>query len=326
MFGGSSRTDRIVHRVRRSHAVAGERGQVLILNVMALAVLLGMAAFAIDVGSWYQTKRHDQAVADAAALAGAQALPDTGQATTLALDYAAKNGVNLPAGAVSITSDRSANDTIVVSFTHPAPTFFASVLGIKSVTIGATAAARSDLPGAAQWVAPIAVNKLHKMLQCDPNPCTDPTQINLVDLKQSGSADAAGNFTLLDLTGSSSGNVGNSTLAGWMSNGYDQEMPLGNYSGAPGADFNSGPFDVALQAKIGTEVLFPVYNPPVTQSGTNAIYNIIGWVGFVISGYSAQGNGGVVYGHFDRYIAQGLQASDPNNQTDLGTRTVQLTR
>jgi hypothetical protein len=307
--------------------VIGERGQVLVLNVLALVVLLGMSAFAIDVGSWYQTKRHDQAVADAAALAGAQALPDDpGQATTLALDYANKNGFNLPSSAVAISSDRSSNDTINIQFTHPSPTFFASVLGINTVTIGASAAARSDVPGAARWVAPIAVNRLHAMLQCHPPPCTAATQINLVDLKQSGSADAAGNFTLLDLTGSSSGNVGNSTLAAWMENGYDQAMQLGSYTGAPGADFNSGPFDGALSDRIGSEVLFPVYQPPVVQSGTNASFNIVGWVGFWITGYHAQGNSGVVYGHFDRYIAQGLQAVDPNSQPDLGARTIQLTR
>ena len=299
----------------------------LVLNIFALTVLLGMAALAIDVGSWYQTKRHDQAVADAAALAGAQALPDDpAQATTLALDYANKNGFNLPTNDVSVTSDLVANDTINVSFTHPSPTIFAGVLGINSVTIGATASARSDLPGAARWVAPIAVNRLHAMLQCTPPPCTGATQIDLVDLKQSGSANAAGNFTLLDLTGSSNGNIGNSTLANWMESGYDQAMPLGTYTGAPGASFNSGPFDQALSDKIGSEVLFPVYQPPVTQSGTNANFNIVGWVGFWITGYQAQGNSGTVYGHFDRYIAQGLQSSYPNTQPDLGARTVQLTK
>jgi hypothetical protein len=65
---------------------------------------------------------------------------------------------------------------------------------------------------------------------------------------------------------------------------------------------------------------------PVVQSGTNASFNIVGWVGFWITGYHAQGNSGVVYGHFDRYIAQGLQAVDPNSQPDLGARTIQLTR
>jgi hypothetical protein len=74
-------------------------------------------------------------------------------------------------------------------------------------------------------------------------------------------------------------------------------------------------------------VLVPVYQPPVTQSGTNATFNIVGWVGFWITGYHAQGsNGGAVYGHFDRFIAQGLQAVDPNSQPDLGARTIQLTK
>ena len=103
-------------------------------------------------------------------------------------------------------------------------------------------------------------------------------------------------------------------------------MPLGSYTGAPGASFNSGPFDQALSDKIGSEVLFPVYQPPVTQSGTNANFNIVGWVGFWIAGYQAQGNSGAVYGHFDRYTAQGLQSSYPNIQPDLGARTVQLTK
>jgi Flp pilus assembly protein TadG len=318
-----------MHKMLRKlpRAVVDESGQALVLNVLALAVLLGAAAFAIDVGSWYQTKRHDQAIADAAALAGAQALPgDAGQATTLALDYASKNGFNLPASDVAVTSGLASNDTINVTFTHPAPTFFARVLGINSVTIGASASARSDIPGVARWVAPIAVNRLHAMLQCTPPPCTGATQINLADLKQSGSADAAGNFSLLDLTGSSTGNVGNSTLAAWMDNGYDQAMPLGIYTGAPGADFNSGPFDAALSDRIGSEVLFPVYMPPVVQSGANANFNVVGWVGFWITGYSTHGNGGVVYGHFDRFIAQGLEAVDPNSQPDLGARTIQLIR
>jgi Flp pilus assembly protein TadG len=305
-----------------------ERGQTIVLSVLFLVVILGMAAFAIDVGSWFHAKRQDQSVADASALAGAQALPDDpAQAVTLALAYANKNGLSLPASDVSISSDLVANDTITVSPSNPAPTFFAKVFGVGSVTVSATASARTDLTGAARWVAPIAVNRLHPELQCNPNPCKDPTQINLIDLKQQGSSDAAGNFTLLDLTGSSNGNIGNSTLAGWMTNGYDQAMPLGTYTGATGADFNSGPFDQALQDKIGTEVLFPVYQPPVIQTGTNAQFNIVGWVGFWITGFNAGGSkGGSVSGHFDRYIAQGLQTTDPNSHPDLGARTVRLTQ
>jgi Flp pilus assembly protein TadG len=305
----------------------GERGQAVVFVVVALTVLMAMAAFGIDVGSWYQTKRHDQAVADAAALAGAQALPDDpAAAVAAALDYGNRNGLNLSSGDVSISTDRTSSDTITVSFTRPAPTFFARVVGLNSVTIGATAAARSDVTGAARWVAPIAVSSKHPMLQCNPPPCSGNTQLTLISLKNPGSANAAGNFTLLDLIPGDNGNIGNSTLADWLQNGYDQAMPLGIYDGAPGTDFNSSTFDQALQNKIGTEILFPVYQPPVFLGGSNASFNIIGWVGFRISGYGVGGNSGTITGSFTRYIAEGLQATNPNSQTDFGARTVQLVR
>jgi hypothetical protein len=61
-------------------------------------------------------------------------------------------------------------------------------------------------------------------------------------------------------------------------------------------------------------------------SGTNARFDVVGWVGFQISSYTAHGNSGTVYGTFTRYIAQGLAATTPNTQPDLGVRTIQLTR
>ena len=62
-----------------------ERGQAMVLTVVFLVVLLGMAAMVLDVGSWYRADRDTQSTADAAALAGAQALPeDPATAKTLA--------------------------------------------------------------------------------------------------------------------------------------------------------------------------------------------------------------------------------------------------
>jgi Flp pilus assembly protein TadG len=307
--------------------VRGECGQVLVLNVLALVVLLGMSAFAIDVGSWYQTKRHDQAVADAAALAGAQALPDDpGQATTLAIDYANNNGFNLPSSAVAISSDLTANDTINVSFTHPSPTFFASVLGINTVTIGAHASARSDLPGAARYVAPIVVPVTNSMLQCTPPPCGGTTQITLQNLHGTGSGDGAGSFALLDLTQNEQGTAAAGTVADWMLNGDQAEMPLGTYYAEPSTLFNSGAFQQALQARVGSEVLFPVYQPPIINGGSNGAFNIIGWVAFHIDSQTAGGSNGTLTGHFTRYLAQGIQAANPGSQSDYGIRTIQLTK
>lgn len=58
----------------RSH----RRGQVLVITALAMTVLLGMTALAIDVSSAYVTQRWERSVADAAALAGGQDLQKPG--------------------------------------------------------------------------------------------------------------------------------------------------------------------------------------------------------------------------------------------------------
>ena len=77
----------------------GERGQMLPIVMLALLGLLGVSAFAIDVGFAYFAKRQLQAATDAAALAGAQDLPNVTLATQTAQDYATDNmPSNIPIG------------------------------------------------------------------------------------------------------------------------------------------------------------------------------------------------------------------------------------
>jgi Putative Flp pilus-assembly TadE/G-like len=294
------------------------------MAALLIASMLGMCVLVLDVGSWYRTKRHEQAVVDAAALAGAQALPDDpSQAITLAVNYASANGVSLPVSDVSISSGAMANDTINVSYDGPGSIYFAGVFGVSPPKISADAAARSDTPGAARWVAPIVVPTTNPQLQCTPPPCTAGTQIDLLDLHHLGSGNAAGSFAMLDLIQNDGGNVGAGTLAGWMANGNPDAMPLGTYDAAPSTNFTSSGFQSALQARVGTEVLFPVYQPPIVLSGSNAEFNIVGWVGFHIDSATAHGNSGTLTGHFTRYIAQGLQAQTFSGN-DFGVRVIQL--
>lgn len=91
-----------------------ESGQVVVLLLTFLVVLLGIAAAAIDVGSWYRADRALQSSVDAAALAAAQALPDDpGGATALAAEYGGKNGGGLDT--VTVTTAVVGNDTVVVT-------------------------------------------------------------------------------------------------------------------------------------------------------------------------------------------------------------------
>lgn len=297
----------------------------LVLTVVGLIALLGISGFAIDLGTWYRQQRTEQAAADAAALAGAQALPDDPEtARADALAYADANGGGLTADDITIGSDRVPNDTISVRVGKSAPAVFTKLFGLTSVTIHTRAAARSDGVSSADYVAPVAVSSEHPMLGCTPPPCEGATELDMVDLKAKGSPDAAGNFTLLDLRIGAGGAVGQSTLVDWLEHGYDQSMPLGVYTSVPGAMFNGAGFREALAGRVGSEVLFPVYRPPIVRSGSNAQFTIIGWVGFKITGSSGGGNSGKVLGSFTRFIAQGLQASNPGSQSDFGVRAVQL--
>jgi Flp pilus assembly protein TadG len=311
--------------------IENQKGQSTVITLVFLVVLLGMAALVLDVGSWYRAKRSTQSTADAAALAGAQSLPDTTTAKTLAQQFASKNG-GLGSGAITFSTSQSTNDSITVKVSRPAPGFFSKLFGVRSVTTGATATAKSEVIGQARYVAPVTVHYKHPLLNCkgsSMNPTCNPsfgvtTTLDLEDLHQAGGGSGSGAFGLINLNYTDpNGNVGAGTLADWLQYGDDQYLPLGRYYSAPSANFNNSQFLSALNSVLGKEVLFPVYRL-LTGPGANAQYDIIGWVGFVITSYNTSGSSGTLTGYFSRYIADGVQAGGGNPGPDFGAHKVEL--
>jgi hypothetical protein len=135
----------------------GERGQILPIVVLALLALLGVSAFAIDVGFAYYGKRQLQAATDAAALAGAQDLPNVTLAEQTARDYAEDNmPKNL--GDHDFTYETKCTNTsviaagcspsvnpnaLVVSGTAKTDAWFARIFGIDHFNVSAHASACS---------------------------------------------------------------------------------------------------------------------------------------------------------------------------------------
>jgi Flp pilus assembly protein TadG len=308
-----------------------DRGQATVITLVFLVVLLGMAALVLDMGSWFRADRATQSTADAAALAGAQALPENpGQATTLAQQYATSNG-GLGTGNVQISTKLVSNDTIKVTVTRSAPGFFSKVFGVKNVTVGSSATARSEGVSSVKGVAPITVHYKHPLLNCT-GPSTHPncnpdftheTTLNLEDLHQRGGGNGSGAFGLLNLNyGDPSGNIGAGTLADWLLHGFSDYLPLGIYFSAPSANFNNSQFQDAMMQVVGKEVLFPVYRL-LTGPGSNAKYDIIGWVGFVIRTFDPSGSTGTITGHFTSYTADGVQVTTGGNPY-FGVKKVEL--
>ena len=296
-----------------------DRGQATILTLVFLVVLLGMAALVLDLGSWYRSDRATQAAADASALAGAQALPQNpGAANTLALQYASKNGGGN--STVTVSSGVLTNDTIKVQLTRPAEGFFAKLFGVNSVTVGSKATARATVMSEAKYVAPIGVNLAHPKLKgsalC---PCFGGGNTTTLPLGKTG---VPGGFDVINID-SSHGGTGPSTLAGWILKGLDAYMPLGEYYSDAGAKWNSAQIGNALDSRIGTELLFPVYDI-VVGNGSNAQYHVVGWVGFHLTGHQESGSDGTITGWFTEVVWTGIQATTSNGQPNLGARAVQL--
>lgn len=311
-------------------------GQAAVLTVIFLAALLGAMALVLDVGSWFREQRSSQSAADAAALAAAQELPgNTSSARALASQYLTKNpGGNQPSTApsesvsVAFSSASMVDDTVTVEVKRGAAGVFAKVFGIKSVNVTARATARAVGIDAALGVAPIVVNVKHPMLNCGasrgkPVPCFGTeTQLDLVNLHDSGSKDAAGSFGLINLDSESGGNVGASTLSQWVSKGFDRYMPLGKYNAAPSANFNNSQFVGALSDRMPDELLFPIYKA-ITGPGSNAVYDIIGWVGFKVSYFNPNGSKSFVRGSFVSVVWEGIHSNSGANM-NYGVRAIEL--
>jgi Putative Flp pilus-assembly TadE/G-like len=128
----------------RISAVRKERGQTLLIFVLAVSVLLGFTAMAIDVGLFFEDRRHFQNSADAMALAGVAELPfNPGAATSKAHEWAANNDVD--PGEIKTIQVRTTgvpNDTLFVELESDFGWIFGRVVGQTTSKVGAKAAAR----------------------------------------------------------------------------------------------------------------------------------------------------------------------------------------
>jgi len=299
-----------------------ESGQATVVTLIFLVVLLGMAALVLDIGSWYRADRATQSTADAAALAGAQVLPyDPANASSLALQYANKNGGGLSSSEIHITKSLGDNDTIQVHVSKGANGVFTKLFGVNTVTVGSKATARATMMQSAQYVAPIGVNLKHQKLKGTSScPCFGAGNMTTIPLGKNG---APGSFDLLNIDGSKGG-TGGQTLAQWILKGYSGYLPIGSYLSDTGAKWNDSLVQNALEQRMHTTLLFPVYDI-LSGTGANATYHVVGWVGFYLTDHTANGSSGSISGYFTQVVWDGIEskASDGSNP-DLGARVVKL--
>ncbi len=161
--------------------VRHEAGQVLVWIVVGAISFLAMVGFVIDVGHVFNAHRELQASADAAALAGAQDLPDISLATSRAMEYSSSPGKkNVHPDLANVTTTVTPKcfsstglpcnpaNGIVVQESANVPTFFLKVIGFNSFSISAKSTA--SMKGGAQLPLDVAIVLDRTGSMCQP--CT----------------------------------------------------------------------------------------------------------------------------------------------------------
>ena len=201
--------------------------------------------------------------------------------------------------------------------TRTTPGFFAEVFGIDSVRVGATAIAQAKMMAKAKHVAPITVRNTHPMLGGSGCPCFGPGNETTIPLRTG----APGGFALVDLSGNGNGTTSNDALADWIEGGYPDDLSVGTYLSDPGAKFNNSRIQDALNSRIGSVLLFPVYDS-YGGGGANAGYHVIGWAAFHLDGTDLNGQGSLT-GYFTEVTWEGV-GTTTSGSPNFGAHTVQL--
>jgi len=168
-----------------------DRGIALWLVAASMVMILGMAAMAIDLGSLYVVRNEAQGAADAAALAGAQAIASSGftsglvsQTTASSLASAqaiAIGSLNMVGGAfaqllpsdVTVDFSQASDPRVTVTVNRTAahgnamPTFFAAAFGIQQTDVTAQATAEAFNPSSGGPATAAACIKPWLVPNCD---------------------------------------------------------------------------------------------------------------------------------------------------------------
>jgi hypothetical protein len=161
---------------------AGSGGQTIILFVLAMSIVFVIGVLVVDFGLWLSERRGAQKDADAAVLAGAQALlkdmNDTNGAFQDAVKWAGYNGVDastidgspttncspgnscIAAGTSNCREDASAPDSmpwVEARIRHPGANLFSSIFTLGEPDIGAIARACIGSPSSQSQLSPFGV-------------------------------------------------------------------------------------------------------------------------------------------------------------------------
>jgi hypothetical protein len=294
------------------------KGFVSVFVVILMIVLLGCAALAIDVGMLTYEKARLQNACDAAALAGAQELPDDlPAATNKAYYYADEN--DLPSSEITSIEFTNEDRRITVNAERTVPYSFARVLDMSQGIITAHASAENAPINEMGGLRPFGV-------------VDDIFILNTTVVLELGSWDSVGgNFGSLNFDGSG-GDVYRETVEGGSISSWQIGDEVPTQTGNMVGPTKQGIDDIINQCTHIPECTSTSYQldcpriitvpliDALDDHGSSTVI-IVGFARFFIDEVSGGGNVAIT-GQFLEEVTVG--SSDPSDP-DFGVRTVKLT-
>jgi hypothetical protein len=287
---------------RRTDEKRGEHGAVSVIVAIMLVVLLGSAAIAVDVGVIYSERAQLQSGADASAIALAQKCardatdPLCSATSALAGSLANSNALDGMSNVNNIQLDTIARTVSVITTAkgNGAPDnsvslFFAGVLGIPSKQVGATSSAVWGSPKAGRTAFPLAfsicqvkdnIDGALQLLQ-DHGQNANPD----CNYGPSGAAVDGGFGWLVQDAGKCGGTIDLAVSEGGSDPGNNAPGNCDSTLNKWGADITAGRKAI---------VLLPVFNK-ITGTGAGAIYGLIAFAAFDVTGWKFSGGTGLPY-------------------------------
>jgi Flp pilus assembly protein TadG len=264
-----------------------ERGQILVIFVIAIVAIFGMVGLVLDGGSAFAQRRAEQNVSDLASMAGAMAhLNTTGNSTAkaAAADAAARaiatsNGYTDGVAATTVgvaVADNGFYATVRVDITRPHRNNFAAIMGMPTWPVSVTATAESSgNPNAAYGAMPLLFNEAafpNAICDEDAGGCVDEVYqqppVGTEDVPQDATQF---NWTIFCQASGNPCNANSNGVRDLINGGGEQsEIDLGDDIGPLNAGSHTTLFD-ALEAYVGG--VFPV--PIVDNDGA-----MVGWAYF----------------------------------------------
>lgn len=293
-----------------------ERGSVVVIMALTITMMIGFGAIAVDLGNLYLNKTRLANMADAAALAGVQELPDDPQSAVVSsYAYAGQNGLSSDVVQVTISND---NTVVTVNATRHVPLFFAKVFDMTVSDVSARASATIRAISGTTGVVPFGIVKQQFVYG------------QTYTLKAGAGGGYSGNYGALAL-----GGHGANKYRDNIDYGYSGQLRMGDWvSTEPGN--MSGPTSQGVNYRIALDptatfqtvqqgspriLIVPIIDSLAVQGRSDV--EIVGFGAFFLEGVGGQGNNNYVSGKFMQMVIPGEMGSGAGDYGVYGSTLIE---